>query len=94
MKLKTEQEVIDLIGKETILKFDFMSEGLLAYDTVVPKIIDGDLISYEITFFYKELKDFFCYDSLSNFLSEFQIFELAVNVSGNRTILYHNKYNN
>jgi len=95
MELKTEQQVIDLVGKETTLKFDFMSDEVMTYTTLVPFIKDGMVRNYKISFFYEELQDIFCYDNLSNFLSNFQIFELIEQdecCKENAIVLYQNKY--
>ena len=95
MNLKTEEQVIDLVGKETTLKFEFMSDSVITFVTLVPFIKDGELKRYKVSLFYEELQDFFAYDNLSNFLSNFQIFELIEEnecCKGNGTVLYHNKY--
>ena len=95
MELKTEKEVIDLVGEETTLKFEFMSDNLMTYKTLVPFIKDGDLKRYKISLFYEDLQDIFAYDNLSNFLSNFQIFELIEEnecCKNKEVVLYHNKY--
>jgi len=96
MELKTEQEVIDLVGGETTLKFEFMSDNLMTYTTLVPFIKDGELKIYKVSLFYEDLQDVFAYDALiGGFLSDFQIFELTEEnecCKGKGIVLYQNKY--
>ena len=46
--MKTEADIIKLIGYETPLKFVFTSEGTFTYETVIPT---AHLMTYEVTFF-------------------------------------------
>tara|TARA_R110000772_G_scaffold237560_1_gene349447 strand:- start:204 stop:506 length:303 start_codon:yes stop_codon:yes gene_type:complete len=95
MELKTEQEVIDLVGRETTLKFEFMSDNLMTYSTLVPFIKDEELKRYKVSLFYEDLQDVFAYDNLIGFLSDFQIFELIEEnecCKGKGIVLYQNKY--
>ena len=94
-KIKTEEDVIKLIGLKTILKFEYMVDNLMSYTTLIPIDDNGNLIKYKIELFYKDLQCVFAYDNLEGFLSEFQIFELIKVYEDNSIkskVLYHNKY--
>lgn len=85
IQLPTEADVINLIGFETPLKFEFISDGIFTFKTVIPNQKD-DIIFYEIEFFSNPDKslDFFAYDTFSNFLLKYQIHTVsAINESKN-----------
>ena len=90
-ELTTEADVINLIGFETPLKFEFISDGIFTFKTVIPNQKDG-IVFYEIEFFSNPDKslDFFSYDSFSNFLLKYQIHTVsAINESINtKTEIY------
>ena len=73
-QLTTEADVINLIGFETPLKFEFISDGIFTFRTVIPNQKNG-IVFYEIEFFSNPDKslDFFAYDTFSNFLLKYQI---------------------
>ena len=77
-ELTTQQECIDFIGKETILKFNFGSEGVLHYKTITPLEINGDYFKAELTVFLEDNADFFCYEPLGDLMFKKQIFELRL----------------
>ena len=99
-ELLTEADVINLVGYETPFEFEFISEGIITFKTMIPKII---LSNIEQSFYYKiELFvpedvaniDFFRVDNFENFLSKYQIHELTkINLEGS-TIeqLYFREY--
>lgn len=94
-ELTTEADVINLIGFETPLKFEFISDGIFTFKTVIPNQKDG-IVFYEIEFFSNPDKslDFFAYDTFSNFLLKYQIHTVsAINESTNtKTEIYFKTY--
>jgi hypothetical protein len=94
-QLTTEEEVISLIGFETPLKFEFISDDIFTFRTVIPNQKNG-IVYYDVEFFpspYKSL-DFFAYDTFSNFLSKYRIHSVtAINKSEiTETKIYFNTY--
>ena len=73
-QLTTEADVINLIGFETPLKFEFISDGIFTFRTVIPNQKNG-IVYYDVEFFSNPDKslDFFAYDTFSNFLLKYQI---------------------
>ena len=91
--MKTEADIIKLIGYETPLKFVFTSEGTFTYETVIPT---AHLMTYEVTFFMENRQhpQFFAYDSFSTSLLPFQIMSVnQVNgMEGTVTEIFFRKY--
>ena len=94
-QLETEADVINLIGFETTLKFEFISDGVFTFKTVIPNQ-KNDIVFYEIEFFLNPDKslDFFAYDTFSNFLLKYQIHSVSsINESTNtKTEIYFKTY--
>lgn len=74
----TEQEVRQLVGHKTILKFDYLVDSVAEYKTVTPVLIDDQYKNYKVSFFCESFDAIFAYDSLDGFLSTMQIFEVTV----------------
>ena len=74
IELTTEADVINLIGFETPLKFEFISDGIFTFRTLIPNEKNG-IVYYDVEFFSNPDKslDFFAYDTFSNFLLKYQI---------------------
>ena len=94
-QLTTEADVINLIGFETPLKFEFISDGIFTFRTVIPNQKNG-IVFYDVEFFSNPDKslDFFAYDSFSNFLLKYQIHSVtAIDKSTDtRTEIYFKTY--
>ena len=94
-QLTTEADVINLIGFETPLKFEFISDGIFTFRTVIPNQKNG-IVFYDVEFFSNPDKslDFFAYDSFSNFLLKYQIHSVtAIDKStATRTEIYFKTY--
>jgi hypothetical protein len=88
LKFKNEKEIKDFF-KNTMFKFDIVCDGIANYKTLNPFLYDGTYIHFEISFFIED-KPFLCYDNLSNFLSDMQIFEVNSEIGEH----YHQKYIN
>ena len=90
MILKNQQEVIDFIGKETVLKFDYIADNIATFKTC---IIRNDNI-YEVALFFEEGMTFFNYDNFYNFMEQMQVFTVyeVCEVTNVRTKLYEQKY--
>jgi hypothetical protein len=84
-KLETEADVINLIGYDTPMKFTFTSEGIMEFETLIPKsYANMDLFTYVVEFFIEEntLPEFFAYDCFSSFLEKYQIHTVKINYKG------------
>jgi|TARA_B110000902_G_C13858307_1_gene417991 hypothetical protein len=94
-QLTTEEEVISLIGFETPLKFEFISDDIFTFRTVIPNQKNG-IVYYDVEFFSNPDKslDFFAYDTFSNFLLKYQIHSVtAIDKSENtETEIYFKTY--
>lgn len=71
--LKHEESIKDLIGRNTVFKFEFMTDGIARYRTVTPS---KDFKEYSIELFIPECGEVFCYDTFNGFLYKYQIFEV------------------
>ena len=69
IKLETEADVINLVGYETPMNFEVLSEGIITYSNEKHQL---DLFSRSD----KTSNEFLAVDSFSEFLSDYQIFEL------------------
>ena len=90
MTLKSQQEVIDFIGKETVLKFDYIADNIATFRTCIT--YDNDI--YEVALFFEEGMAFFNYDNFANFLEQMQVFRVyqICEVTSIRTKIYEEKY--
>lgn len=93
MELKTEEQVIELIGKDTALEFQCLVDNVMDYKTVLPVLVDGSYVYYLISLFYEDSQPFLNYENL-NKLSRFKIFEvIEITETNNITeTLYHKKF--
>jgi len=93
-ELLTEQACINFLGKKTILKFSFASEGILEYKSVTPLKVNDEYLNVTVEIFYESDHDFFCYDTLDKLAFKKQIFELRIETfTGKKQTIYHKKYN-
>ena len=90
MILKNQQEVIDFIGKETVLKFDYIADSIVTFKTCITR--NNNI--YEVALFYEEGMTFFNYDNFYNFMEQMQVFTVyeVCEVTNVRTKLYEEKY--
>ena len=72
-----KKQIIELVGKDTVLEFQCMVDSVMEYKTVIPQLVGGEYIDYKIMLFHEMLQPIFRSDTLSGFLDKFQIFELA-----------------
>jgi len=94
IELLTQQACINFIGRKTIVKFSFASEGILEYEMPVPLFVSGDYLKVTLEVFFHELDDFYCYDLVGQLLQNKQLFELRTeSIDGVKQTLYHKKWN-
>jgi len=90
-----QQAVINYIGSKTILKFSCMVDGVIEFETVVPKIINEEYYNFRLSVFHSDLMDLLCYSDVA-FIADYQetqVFELyQIDSAGNKECLYHKKY--
>jgi len=92
-QLTTEKECLDLIGKDSIFKFDYACDGVLSYKSVTPTINDGDYKQVTFEVFYDVSDSFFSYDTLENILYKKQLFEVKIGeFNDTYETIYHKKY--
>lgn len=94
-EIQNEGDIINLIGYETILKFDFLSDSIMTFNTISPINIDGNYVNFQIEFFIEDditSLEFFNYDSFSNFLLKYKIFRLCKINDISQDVLYKRKY--
>ena len=76
-ELKTRQDIINLIGNDTVLKFDYMSDRVAYFKSLTYQDSeDDDYHKFVVAFFYDEYQDLFCYDTLDGFLKKFPIYQV------------------
>ena len=98
-ELQSEADVINLIGYDTPMKFNYTSEGTFEFQTLIPLIYDNmDLFTYKVEFFIEEgtRPEFFNYDSFGSFLSDYQIHTVSINYDGisDSQQIYFKQYQN
>ena len=84
-ELQSEADVINLIGYDTPMKFNYTSEGVFEFQTLITQIYDDmNLFTYKVEFFIAEgtRPEFFNYDSFGSFLSEYQIHTVSIDYNG------------
>ena len=96
-ELQSEADVINLIGYNTPMKFNYTSEGIFEFETLIPKSYENiDLFTYVVEFFIEEGRtpEFFMYDSFSDFLSDYQIHSVKLSFKSNESDkeIYFNTY--
>ena len=72
----TKLEVLNLVGKETTVKFNSLIDGIVSYQTLIPFIEDGCLSCYELSFFYNADVAILEFDELGDI--NLELFELNV----------------
>ena len=80
-----KKEITELVGEDTVFEFQCMIDSLMEYKTVIPQLRDGYYIHYKVSLFHETLQPIFRSDTLTGFLDDFQIFELA-EIHDNTTI--------
>lgn len=84
-KLQSEADVINLIGYDTPMKFNYTSEGVFEFQTLITQVYDNmNLFTYKVEFFIEEdtRPEFFNYDSFGSFLSDYQIHTVSIDYDG------------
>ena len=94
MILKNNDEVVEFLGKNTVLKFEFFSDSLCVFQTCIPKKLGDSYVFYEVTFYHNENDVFGRYDSFSEYLKKENIQKLIEfdDVTLKRTLLYQQKF--
>ena len=90
----SKKQIIELVGKDTVLELHCIIDSVMDYRTVIPQLRDGEYINYKVSFFYEEHKVIFKHDTLSGFLEDFQIYELTEirDIKEQYTNIYEEKY--
>ena len=84
-ELHSEADVINLIGYDTPMKFNYTSEGVFEFQTLITQVYDNmNLFTYKVEFFIEEdtRPEFFNYDSFGSFLSDYQIHTVSIDYDG------------
>lgn len=90
---KTRKEVESFFGSG-LFKFSFMSDNLIFFKTLEPRIIDDVLYSFEISFYYESGMDFFNYSGFDSYLDQFQLHQVDAicDLDNDRETMYFRKY--
>lgn len=90
---KDSKEVESFFNKE-VLKFAFMSDNVMYFESLNPTIIDGCLVYFELAFYYNDCCDFFAYSSFEDWLGKFQLSEVKCISEDTRdaTTMYFKEY--
>ena len=94
MKTETEEEIINILGSKTILKFSFLSDGIADYTSVVPIQINNELYDIRLSMFYEELDTIMGYNTAGFIVEDSKVFELSISLLGSDSwnVIYHKKY--
>ncbi len=91
--IKTQQEVIDLVGESTTLGFEFFGEGIASYKTLVPISIQDRLVTFELELdvVEKNVLGICKYDSFSGLLRNSVVIRLMLvcELTGEEVTLYN-----
>lgn len=92
-EFKTSKEVIDLLGEETFLKFDFFTENTIYFKNLQPCFVDGMICNFEISFYLKD-DTFYKYQKLGDLLYKNTICDLNLvnEETHERTELFFQRY--
>ncbi len=92
--IKTEQEVIDLIGEDTPLGFEFLGQGIALYRTLTPIKMYDRLIIFEVDLEVSEniILGICKYDSLGGMLRDSIVKRLVMtcDLFGETVTLFYN----
>ena len=83
--IKTREEVIELVGKDTTLGFEFLEGGIATYRTLTPVNIGGYLSTFELDLGVTDedgVLGIFKYDSFSGQLAKSRVFNLNMSIEG------------
>ncbi len=81
--IKTREEVIELVGKETTLGFEFLEGGIATYTTLTPVNIGGFLAIFDLDLGVTDedgVLGIFKYDSFSGQLAKSRVFNLSLSI--------------
>jgi hypothetical protein len=95
-ELANQQAVINFIGKNTGMRFKCSVDGILHYETVLPKYMNEEHYYFEVSVFNNSYEDFLDFETLEDVCYKRQVFELksiSKETTGSKT-LYHQKYIN
>tara|TARA_R110000782_G_scaffold256703_1_gene345808 strand:+ start:365 stop:670 length:306 start_codon:yes stop_codon:yes gene_type:complete len=95
-QLENEQAILNLIGKDSAVKFEHLLDGVIRFETVLPKLIGGNHTEFRIDVFYEEMDGFFndilAYETLEFAMNKRQVFEVYQVTNGYSVNIYHRKW--
>ena len=94
MKNFNTQQEVDSFFKDVTFKFEFISDGMVAFKTLNPIDVDGNYTEFMLTYYADEDIEFFCYSPYHNF-DKMQLSEVRMFVAHNNETdqLYFRQYN-
>ena len=75
-KFKNDNEVLEFFSKYT-LKFHFISDGTIFFKTLVPYFTNDDLVEFQVSFYFNDINELFCYERLEDLIHKFQISQVT-----------------
>jgi len=94
MILNTIEKAEEFIKQFKVIGFNFASDNVIYYKSLIPMMKGGYLVEYNFSFFIEECDTFHYMDSMDDFLSDLQIYEIieVCKESNSKKILYSRSY--
>ena len=92
---KNRAEVNEYFKNDTF-KFHYMSDNTIFFDSLVPLITDDGYYHYEVSFYFEEGYDFFCYAQFNDWFDQFQLSEVLIKneLTKETETMFFKKYQN
>tara|TARA_R110000796_G_scaffold188057_1_gene304979 strand:- start:317 stop:736 length:420 start_codon:yes stop_codon:yes gene_type:complete len=94
MILNTIEKAEQFIRKFKVIGFNFASDNVIYYKSLIPVSKDGYLVEYIFSFFIEECDTFHYMDSMDDFLGDLQIYEIIESCKelDSKKMLYSRSY--
>jgi len=76
---KNRKEIEEFFTNE-VFKFSHMSDNRMFFESLNPVFLGDCLVSFSLSFYFEEGKDFFAYSSFKDWLEKFQLSEVTCTV--------------
>ena len=90
-QLVNEQAVVNILGKDTVMKFECMMDNVITYKTPYPKWIKDSLTFYELDVFLNDCDSFCDYEKVTDLTFKREVFRLVeINDKDEKQTIYYN----
>lgn len=89
-----KDQLLELFG-DVVFKFEFRSDNISEYISVVPIILDGDFCDIKVYFFDDSSNDLFAYETFKDLTEKYKLFEivkLPMIENNQKEVLFHQKF--